>query len=109
MASTYNGIDSAERWENLRRRELEDNAVNVGKTERLVSGLAAAAVAAVALRRKRLRPLLLPLAANLISRAVTGRCPVNRAIGRNSARPGRSAGSRASIAARGSRSRRVSP
>jgi uncharacterized membrane protein len=90
MASTYNGIDSAERWENLRRRELKDNAVNVGKTERLVSGLAAAAVAAVALRRKRLRPLLLPLAANLISRAVTGRCPVNRAIGRNSARPGRS-------------------
>lgn len=90
MASTYNGIDSAERWENLRRRELEDNAVNVGNTERLVSGLAAAAVAAVALRRKRLRPLLLPLAANLISRAVTGRCPVNRAIGRNSARPGRS-------------------
>jgi uncharacterized membrane protein len=90
MASTYNGIDSAERWENLRRRELEDNAVNVGNTERLVSGLAAAAVAAVALRRKRLRPLLLPLAANLLSRAVTGRCPVNRAIGRNSARPGRS-------------------
>src|SRR4051812_10461718 len=90
MASTYNGIDSAERWENLRRRELEDNAVNVGKTERLVSGLAAAVVAAVALRRKRLRPLLFPLAANLISRAVTGRCPVNRALGRNSARPGRS-------------------
>jgi uncharacterized membrane protein len=90
MASTYNGIDSAERWENLRRRELEENAVNVGKTERLVSGLAAAAIAAVALRRKRLRPLLFPLAANLISRAVTGRCPVNRAFGRNSARPGRS-------------------
>jgi uncharacterized membrane protein len=89
MASTYNGIDSAESWENLRRQELKDNAINVGKTERLVSGLAAAAVAAVALRRKRLRPLLFPLAANLISRAVTGRCPVNRAIGRNSARRGR--------------------
>jgi uncharacterized membrane protein len=89
MASTNNGSVYNDTWENLRRPERADNSINVGKTERLVSGLAAAAVAAVALRRKRLRPLLLPLAANLISRAVTGRCPVNRAIGRNSARAGR--------------------
>lgn len=89
MASTYNGTVSAERWENLRRPELDENTVNVGKTERVISGLAAAAVAVVGLRRKRLRPLLLPLAANLISRAVTGRCPVNRALGRNTARRGR--------------------
>ena len=89
MASINNGAVYDESWNNLRRRERSDNSVNVGKTERLVSGLAAAAVAAVALRRKRLRPLLIPLAANLISRAVTGRCPVNRAIGRNSARGGR--------------------
>jgi uncharacterized membrane protein len=89
MASTYNGIRSAESWENLRRPERADNSINVGKTERLVSGLAAATVAVMALRRKRLRPLLFPLAANLLSRAVTGRCPVNRAIGRNSARRGR--------------------
>jgi uncharacterized membrane protein len=89
MASTYNGIHSAERWENLRRGEQEDNSINVGKTERLVSAVAAAAVAGFALRRKRLRPLLFPLAANLISRAVSGRCPVNRALGRNSARGGR--------------------
>jgi uncharacterized membrane protein len=86
MASIHNGTAYQEGWENLRRPRDHDNSINVGKTERLVSGLAAAAVAAVALRRKRLRPLLLPLAANLISRAVTGRCPVNRAIGRNSAR-----------------------
>ena len=89
MATIHNGSLSDEGWENLRRPRQDNNAINVGKTERLVSGLAAAAVAVVALRRKRLRPLLFPLAANLISRAVTGRCPVNRAIGRNSARGGR--------------------
>jgi uncharacterized membrane protein len=89
MTSINNGSVHTESWENLRRTELADNSINVGKTERLVSGLAAATVAVVALRRKRLRPLLLPLAANLLSRAVTGRCPVNRAIGRNSARGGR--------------------
>lgn len=89
MASTYDGTVSDDRWENLRRAESDEDTINVGKTERLVSGLAAAAVAVVGLRKKRLRPLLLPLAANLISRAVTGRCPVNRAIGRNSARRGR--------------------
>ena len=89
MASTYNGTVSDERWDNLRRQDADDDGINVGKTERLLSGVAAAAVAGFALRRKRLRPLLLPLAANLISRAVTGRCPVNRALGRNSARRGR--------------------
>jgi uncharacterized membrane protein len=86
MASPYNGTVSDERWENLRRREQDENGVNVGRTERVISGLAAAAVAVVGLRRKRLRPLLLPLAANLMSRAVTGRCPVNRALGRNTAK-----------------------
>jgi uncharacterized membrane protein len=89
MASSYNGTVSNERWENLRRGQAEDG-INVGKTERLVSGLAAAAVAMLSLRQRRLRPLLLPVAANLFSRAVTGRCPVNRALGRNSARTGRS-------------------
>jgi uncharacterized membrane protein len=89
MASTYNGTVSDERWDNLRRQDAVEDGINVGKIERLASGVAAAAVAAFALRRKRLRPLLFPLAANLISRAVTGRCPVNRALGRNSARRGR--------------------
>jgi uncharacterized membrane protein len=86
MASTYDGTISHERWENLRRHREEDDGINVGRTERIASGIAAAAVAAVAFRRKRLRPFLLPLAGNLISRAITGRCPVNRALGRNSAR-----------------------
>ena len=89
MASTYDGTISHERWENLRRNRKDDDGINVGRTERIASGIAAAAVAAVALRRKRLRPLLVPLAGNLISRAITGRCAVNRALGRNSAREGR--------------------
>jgi uncharacterized membrane protein len=88
MASTYNGVVSDQRWENLRRPEVDDS-INVGKTERVISGVAAAAVAVVGLRRKRLRPLLLPLAGSLLSRAVTGRCAVNRALGRNTARGGR--------------------
>jgi uncharacterized membrane protein len=86
MASTYNGVVSEERWENLRRPAEDDDGINVGRTERIVSGLAAAAVAVVGIRRKRLRPLLLPLAGSLLSRAVTGHCAVNRALGRNSAR-----------------------
>lgn len=85
MASIYNGTASHERWENLTRAYDGDEGINVGRTERIASGIAAAVVAAVGIRRKRWRPLLLPLAGNLISRAVTGRCAVNRALGRNSA------------------------
>lgn len=86
MASTYNGVASDERWENLRRPIEDEDGINVGRTERVVSGVAAAAVAVVALRRKRLRPFLLPIAGSLFSRAMTGRCAVNRALGRNTAR-----------------------
>ena len=86
MAQTYDGVVSDQRWENLRRSESVEAGINVGKTERLISVVAAAAVAAVGLRRKRLRPLLLPIAGSLFSRGVTGRCAVNRALGRNSAR-----------------------
>lgn len=85
MASPYNGVVSDERWDNLQRRRSVKSGINVGRTERLVSGLAGAAVIALALRRKRLRPFLLPLGGNLIARAVSGRCPVNRALGRNTA------------------------
>jgi uncharacterized membrane protein len=62
------------------------SGVNVGRNERIVSGLAGAALVAYGLRDRRLRALLLPLGGGLIARGVTGRCPVNRAIGRNSAR-----------------------
>ena len=85
MASTYNGVASDERWENLRRTAEFEDEINVGKTERILSGVAAAAVAVVGLRRKRLRPFLLPIAGSLFSRAVSGRCAINRALGRNSA------------------------
>jgi len=86
MASTYNGVASDERWENLRRPAESEDEINVGRTERILSGVAAAAVAVVGLRRKRLRPFLLPIAGSLFSRAVSGRCAVNRALGRNTAR-----------------------
>jgi uncharacterized membrane protein len=86
MTSPYDGIPGTERWENLRRPETGGEGINVGRIERLVSGLAGAGLIAVALRRRRLRGALLPLGGSLIARAVTGRCPVNRALGRNSAR-----------------------
>jgi uncharacterized membrane protein len=63
--------------------------VNVGRAERLISGAGAVALTIVSLRRRRLRGLLLPVAGGLLSRAVTGYCPVNRALGRNSARDDR--------------------
>jgi uncharacterized membrane protein len=86
MASPYNGVTSNEGWENLRRGRTSDAGINVGKTERLISGIAGAALIVVALRRKRFRGILLPIGGNLISRAVSGRCPVNRALGRNTAK-----------------------
>jgi uncharacterized membrane protein len=70
MASPYNGINSDERWENLRRHRKGD--ANLGKTERLVSGLAGAALLALTLRKRRLRPVLLPVATGLIAKAFTG-------------------------------------
>jgi uncharacterized membrane protein len=87
MTSTYNGVDSTEQWENLRRPATKSPAIgiNVGRAERVVSALAGATLIAVALRRSRWRGALFPLGASLIGRAVTGRCPVNRALGRNSA------------------------
>ncbi len=63
-----------------RRKTFE---VNVGRTERIVSGLAGAALLALVLRRRRWGGVLVPLGAGLLARAVGGRCPVNRALGRN--------------------------
>ena len=90
MASVYNGITSDQAWESRGRAEVNDDSVNVSKAERLVSVLAAGALALVGFRRRRLRPLLFPIAGSLLSRAVTGHSAVNRALGRNSSRPGRS-------------------
>lgn len=85
MTGSYEEREGAERWEHLRRADFDESEVNVGRNERVLSGIAGAALGLYALRRRRRRGLLLPLAGALISRAVTGRCPVNRALGRNSA------------------------
>jgi uncharacterized membrane protein len=86
MASTYNGIVSDRAWENRRRSGHNEESINVGNAERVASGVAAAAVAYLGLRHRRLRPLLLPIAGTLFSRAVTGRSAVKRALGRNTVR-----------------------
>jgi uncharacterized membrane protein len=64
----------------------ERRGVNVGRSERWVSGIAGAALIGFSMGRKRLRAVLVPLGGALIGRAVTGRCEVNRMLGRNSAR-----------------------
>jgi uncharacterized membrane protein len=69
MASA-NGIASNERWENLRRHQ--ESGGDVGKTERLISGVAGAALFVFTLRTKRLRPFLIPVATGLIAKAITG-------------------------------------
>ena len=79
MSSTYNGIASSERWENLRRHKDQGDS-KVGSTERLVSGIAGAALIALSLRKRRLRPILFPVATGLIARALTGSGPANRLL-----------------------------
>lgn len=61
------------------------SGVNVGRTERIISAVAGAAIVGFALKQKRLRGVLLPVGGGLIARAVTGRCPVSHALGRNTA------------------------
>ncbi|HEY7505009.1 MAG TPA: SRPBCC family protein [Gemmatimonadales bacterium] len=86
MTSTYQETAQARQWDNLRRPQPRGVPVNVGRRERWISALAAAAVAGYALRRPRGRSAILPLAGALLGRAVSGRCPVNQLLGRNSAR-----------------------
>jgi uncharacterized membrane protein len=85
MTATYDGIGRTEEWENLRRREPPGTSLNVGRRERWISAVAAAAVTAYGLRRRRGRRILLPIAGALIGRAVSGRCAVNQMLGRNTA------------------------
>jgi len=60
------------------------SGINVGRTERWISALAGLALVGSGLKRRRHRSVLLPLGGGLLARAVTGRCPINRALGRNS-------------------------
>lgn len=65
-----NGTTSNERWDNLRRHQ--ESGGDAGRTERLISGVAGAALFALTLRTKRLRPFLIPVATGLIAKAITG-------------------------------------
>ena len=77
--------------------DRERRGVNVGRSERWISGLAGAALVGFSMGRKRLRTVLVPLGGALIGRAVTGRCEVNRMLGRNSARDERRTGTVADL------------
>jgi uncharacterized membrane protein len=63
--------------------------VNVGRTERLLSTVAGALLVGAGLGRGRGRGLLVPLGGALLFRGVSGFCPGNYLIGRNSAETGR--------------------
>jgi uncharacterized membrane protein len=86
MRSFEFGSGGAGKWDNLRPWNREREGVNVGQAERWISGVAGAALLGYGLRRRKFRALALPLGVGLIRRALTGRCEVNRALGRNSAR-----------------------
>ena len=82
MDATMSGEYSTEARVGSRSRGAD---VNVGSIERIISGLAGVALISVGMRRRVFRPVLVPIGTSLIARAVTGRCAVNRALGRNSA------------------------
>ncbi len=71
MATPHNGTPSNDRWENLRRHKSSADA-DLGKTERLISGVAGAALLFLTFRSRRLRPFLFPVATGLIAKAFTG-------------------------------------
>jgi uncharacterized membrane protein len=77
-----------------------DDGVNVGTAERVASALAGTALMMFSLRRGRARRLLISLSGSLLLRGITGRCAVNRAVGRNSARREQVASPVASLAGR---------
>jgi uncharacterized membrane protein len=69
----------------MNERRSSPFPVNVGRTERWISGVAGALLLGYGLRRRRYRAVLTPLGVGLIGRAVSGRSLLNRALGRNSA------------------------
>ncbi len=86
MTSSTTEGSLAAQWDSHHDRRGSP-AANVGNVERWVSALAGATLLIVGLRRKRWRRILWPVGGTLVSRAVTGKCAVNRALGRNTARP----------------------
>jgi uncharacterized membrane protein len=71
MTSRENGTPSNDRWENLRRHQATGQG-DAGKTERLISGVAGAALLLLTFRTRRLRPFLFPVATGLIAKALKG-------------------------------------
>jgi uncharacterized membrane protein len=85
MTTASGSTSHADQGDTVPEERRDRNGINVGKTERLVSGVAGAALLVAGLRRRRWRRFFWPLGGSLVTRAVTGRCPVNRVLGRNSA------------------------
>ena len=85
MTAIHDRVDRARTWDNLQRQEEPEHGVNVGQRERWLSVAAAAALTVYGLRRRRGRGLILPVAGALLGRAMSGRCPLNQMLGRNSA------------------------
>jgi uncharacterized membrane protein len=73
-----------DQWDGFAERR-RNQSINVGNAERWVSAIGGLAIIAVGFRKPRWRRALWPLGTSLVGRALTGRCPVNRLVGRNSA------------------------
>jgi uncharacterized membrane protein len=86
MTSTHLTDTGTPDWENRTFWGRLEDERNVGRTERWVSAAAGVALLAYGLGRRRFRAVLLPAGIGLLGRAITGRCEINRALGRNSAR-----------------------
>ena len=79
--------------ERVSEADVKTSRINVGRVERWLSMAAGGALAALALKRRAVPGGLSALAsASLLYRGATGHCPINQAIGRDSAhRNGRAA------------------
>ena len=80
MAPRDNGTPSNDRWENLRRHQ-ETGQADLGKAERLISGVAGAALLLLTFRTRRLRPFLFPVATGLIAKALKGQAGKSSRLG----------------------------
>lgn len=85
MMTSGDGRVFQDEWAGFPERRRDRN-INVGEAERWVSAIAGLAVIVVGFRRPRWRRALWPLGSSLVGRGITGRCPVNSLVGRNSAR-----------------------
>jgi uncharacterized membrane protein len=85
MTSTYTTDAGTTDWGNRTFWGRLDTEVNVGRTERWISGAAGVALLSYGLGRRRFRAVLLALGIGLLHRALTGRSQINRVLRRNSA------------------------